>query len=176
MKVKVKLNGLRISPSKVRLVADLIRGCRVAEALVRLNSAAKRSAGPLEKLLLSGIAAAEHNFGLDKDNLYVYNVIVNEGMTMKRWLPRAHGRATKLLKRTSKVELTLAEVEEGKNRVVPPVKTKTENSAENKAVKEKDVEEKKTVSVAAETKLSAPNKSSKTALGNTRKMFRRKSG
>jgi large subunit ribosomal protein L22 len=116
MKVTAKLKNLRISPRKVRLVADAIKGMNTDVALVQVNNIVKRSSDDMEKLLKSAIANAENNFGLDGDNLYVSDIQVGEGPRMKRWLPRAHGRATLILKRTSHVYLTLDEREEGKNR------------------------------------------------------------
>ena len=73
----------------------------MSEALVQLKNTIKRSNPRLEKLLNSAVANAENNFGLDKNNLYIYNIQIGEGPTLKRWMPRAHGRATTILKRTS---------------------------------------------------------------------------
>lgn len=116
MKVKAKLNNLRISPRKVRLVADSIRNCDVEDALINLSSQVKKSSLPMEKLLKSAIANAENNYGLDRSNLYVYDIQVGSGPTLKRWLPRAYGRATSLWKRSSIISLVLEERIEGKNR------------------------------------------------------------
>ena len=127
MKSETKLNNLRIAPRKVRLIADLIRGLDVQEALNQLAYTVRRSSLPMEKLLRSAIANAENNFGLDRDNLYVSAVLVGEGATLKRWLPRAFGRATMLKKRTSKISLVLEERVEGKNR-----KTKEQLETERK--------------------------------------------
>jgi len=116
MKVTARLNNLRISPRKVRLLRKSIEGIDVDEALINLKNIIKRSSFPLEKLLRSAIANAENNFGLDKDNLYIFEIQVGEGTKMKRWLPRAYGRATPLIKRNSNVVLMLEERIEGKNR------------------------------------------------------------
>lgn len=116
MKVEAKLNNLRISPRKVRLVADAMRGLDVDVAYIQLKNTVKGAVSPFEKLLRSAVANAENNFGLDRDNLYISDVTVGCGATLKRWLPRAHGRATQLMKRTSKIVLTVAERVEGKNR------------------------------------------------------------
>jgi large subunit ribosomal protein L22 len=116
MQVKAQLNSLRISPRKVRLVADLIKGQDIEDALVQLKHLVKGSSSDIGKLLKSAIANAENNFGLDRDNLYILDIQVGEGYRMKRWLPRAFGRASQLIKRTSKVTLVLAERIEGKNR------------------------------------------------------------
>jgi large subunit ribosomal protein L22 len=131
MKVSAKLKNLRISPRKVRLIAGLIKGLDVNEAAVQLENTVKRSSLPVEKLLRSVIANAENNLGLDKDNLYVYDIQVGEGIKYKRWLPRAFGRATPILKRTSNIFVTLEERVEGKGR-----KSKEEMEKEKKKRKE----------------------------------------
>lgn len=116
MEVKAKLNNFRKSPRKVRLAADVIRGLDAEEAQNQLKFLIKGSAPDFEKLLGSAIANAENNFGLDKNNLFIKDIIVNEGASLKRWLPRAHGRASLILKKTSNIEIVLAEKIEGKGR------------------------------------------------------------
>lgn len=110
MKVKAHLKNLRISPRKVRLVADLIRGLEVSEAKAQLSFLIKRSSLPLLKLLNSAIANAKHNFKLDENNLYIAEIFVNEGPTLKRIMPRAMGRAFQIRKRTSHVTIVLEEI------------------------------------------------------------------
>ncbi len=149
MKVNAKLNNLRIAPRKSKLVADLIKGLDVLEALDQLDVHVKRTSPHMKKLLLSAIANSENNFGLDKNNLYVYDARVGAGPTMKRWMPKAFGRAGEILKRTSKIEIILEERVEGKNR-----KTKEEMEAEmKKREKERKKEQKE-----AEEKQSDPEK------------------
>jgi len=114
MKVKAKLNNLRISPRKVRLVIDLVRGLPVAEAKLQLNFLVKKSSKPISKLLDSAIANAKNNFGLDESNLYISEVFAGEGPTLKRIMPRAMGRAFHIMKRTSHVTMVLEEVERSK--------------------------------------------------------------
>lgn len=154
MKVTAELNNLRISPRKVRLVADFIKGCNTDEALARLNNTVKRSSGNITKLLNSAIANAENNFGLDKDNLYVHSIQVGEGITLKRWRPRAYGRAATILKRTSGVKLVLEEKVEGKNRKSKEQLDKEKKARENKRKKmEKEmVEGKETTQEDVKTK------------------------
>jgi len=135
MEVTAKLKSLRMSPRKVRLSAGLIRGQKVAAALQQLKFSAKWAAKPLIKLLLSAIANAKNNFGLSEDNLYVKTISVDGGRTLKRWLPRAHGRATPLAKRTSHINLILAEVTPTATKIA--AKAKIENPAE---IKERPVE------------------------------------
>lgn len=109
MQVKASLNNLRIAPRKVRLVANLIKGMDVKDALNQLKFLTKKAAHPLVKVLNSAIANAKHNFEIDKENLYISKILVNEGPTLKRWLPRAFGRATPIMKRTSHITLILEE-------------------------------------------------------------------
>lgn len=132
MKVQASLNNLRIAPRKVRLVTHSIIGVDAHEAVIQLEKQAKRSAAPIRTLLNSALANASNNFGLDAANLYVFEVRVGEGVRLKRWLPRAFGRATPLLKRSSKITIILEEKIEGKNRtqkkLAPSVVTVTESS------------------------------------------------
>jgi len=116
MKVSARLNNLRISPRKVRLIADLIKGQEALEAVNQLNMNVKAGNEQVRKLLESAIANAENNFGLDKTNLYVFSVVVEAGATLKRWMPKAYGRAGAIRKRTCKVIITLEERVEGKGR------------------------------------------------------------
>ncbi len=102
-----KLRHLRISPRKVRLVADLIRGKNVEEALSILQFTNKRSSLPLAKLLQSAVANADQQDNVDVDRLFVKTICVDGGPTIKRFRPRAMGRATPILKRTSHVSIAL---------------------------------------------------------------------
>ncbi len=172
MKVNVKLNKLRISPSKVRLVADVVRSQPVVKALAQLAVTSKGSAQPMMKLLASAVANAEHNFGLDKDNLYVSEIHVDEGVTMKRWLPRAHGRATKLLKRTSQISVTLAEIKEGENRKTPAQIKKMQDAAKRGASDDTTEDATKVTKAGFNGTVSTKGASDG---GVAKKMFRRKS-
>jgi large subunit ribosomal protein L22 len=102
-----KLRHLRIAPRKVRLVADLIRGKNVEEALAILQFTNKRSSLPIAKLLQSAVANADQKEGVDVDRLFVKTITVDGGPTIKRFRPRAMGRATPILKRTSHVSIAL---------------------------------------------------------------------
>lgn len=108
---KARLNYLRMSPSKVRLVAEMIKGKGAQEALAILEHHPKKASRPLRKLLSSAIANASENHDMDPDALTVRNVYVDEGPVMKRWMPRAMGRATPIRKKTSKVTIIVAEKE-----------------------------------------------------------------
>jgi len=99
----------RCSAQKVRLIADLIRGKRVPKALNILNFNNKKAASLVKKVLESAIANAEHNNGLDIDQLKIKNIFVDEGSMMKRMMPRAKGRADRILKRTSHITIIVSD-------------------------------------------------------------------
>jgi len=103
-----KLRYLRISPRKVRLIADLVRGMGALEAKHQLELLNKKAALPMLKLLNSAIANAEHNDKLKVEELYIAEIKVDEGPTLKRWIPRARGSASGINKRTSHITLGLA--------------------------------------------------------------------
>jgi len=109
MEVKATAKYLRISPSKARLVARLVKGKKVDQALAILAFTNKKFARRLTKLIRSALANEEHNTGLDVDKLWVKNVLVDQGPMWKRWIPRAMGRATMIRKRTSHVTVILEE-------------------------------------------------------------------
>jgi large subunit ribosomal protein L22 len=109
MEATAKLRGARISPQKARLVADQIRGLPVERADEVLTFSNKKAAHIVRKVLMSAIANAEHNSGADIDELKVRTVFVDEGPTLKRGMPRAKGRFTRILKRTSHITIILAE-------------------------------------------------------------------
>ena len=109
MSARAKLNFLRVSPRKARLVADLVRGRDVEEACNILQFTNKKSAPQVLKLLRSAQENARNTTDLDAESLFVKEIYVDKGITMKRWLPRAMGRATPLLKRTSKITVVLDE-------------------------------------------------------------------
>jgi len=101
---------VRISPRKVKIVIDLIRGKRVGEALSILEFTPKAASEPVSKLLKSAMANAENNLGMDPGNLFVAEVYANEGPTLKRLRPRAQGRANRIRKRTSHISIVLDEL------------------------------------------------------------------
>ena len=109
MEVKAKLSELRMSPTKVRLVSNMVKKMDVAKAEAQLKFTNKKAAKPLAKLLKSAVANATNNHDLDEDNLYIKNILVNEGRRLKRYKPRAMGRATVILKKSSIIDLILDE-------------------------------------------------------------------
>ena len=150
--MKAFLKNYRQSPRKVRLVADLIKGKRVSEAFTQLKNLAKRASEPMDKLLASAVANAKQA-GVNIEGLYVENVTVNEGIVMKRSMPRARGSASRINKRTSHIMLTLTEKNtdkkekkavkvEKKEEKAPKVKTvKKVATKKSKVTKEAEVKE-----------------------------------
>jgi len=167
-RAKAVLRYLKMTPRKVRFVADLIKGLPVAEAQAQLMAEKRRAAQPLLKLLRSGIANAKNNLRMNVERLYIENIRVDQGPMLKRQLPRARGIATPIEKKMSHVTLVLSEED-----VVPPprftilVKKKVKLPKEErpKAKREKSETEEK---VEIRPKTATP--------GFFRRIFRRKAG
>lgn len=119
------LKNHRIAPRKVRLVADMVRGKSVAQAELILINVVKKAKSPLGVLLQSAIANAEHNHKLSKEQLYVKEIFVNQGVVMKRFMPVSRGSAHPIKKRTSHVTIVLA----ARDNNGPKVKTKGSKAA-----------------------------------------------
>lgn len=111
MEVKASTRNIRISPTKVRIVLNLVRGKSVSEALTLLKFVPKRASEPIAKVIASAAANAEHNFNLNKDNLVVSQAFVDQGPTMKRFHPRQRGQAFPILKRSSHITVLVKEKE-----------------------------------------------------------------
>lgn len=109
MEARGMTRHVRLSPQKARLVVDLIRGKKVEEALGVLEFTPKKGAKIVAKTLRSVIANAENTHNLDPDSLYVKRIEVGAGPMLKRFLPRAHGRATSVRKRTSHITIVVDE-------------------------------------------------------------------
>jgi large subunit ribosomal protein L22 len=109
MQAAATMKFLRVSPRKARLVADMVRGKPVAKALDTLKFNNRSASKPLRKLIESAMANAENNHGLDIDILWIKELRVDEGPTLKRFRPRAQGRAFMIRKRTSHLSVVLAE-------------------------------------------------------------------
>ena len=109
MATTAKLRQARITPQKARLVADQIRGLPVGKAINVLAFSNKKAAALIKKVLETAIANAEHNDGADVDELKVKTIMVDEGPILKRWMPRARGRANQIFKRTSHVTVVVEE-------------------------------------------------------------------
>jgi large subunit ribosomal protein L22 len=190
MEVKTKLRHLRISPRKVRLVVDVIRGMEVRKALAQLRVINKRAVQPLTKLLQSAVANAKNNFELAEDNLYIKEIRVDKGSTLHRWQPRARGRATPIRKRSSHVSLILAEINPTELKKVKKPKTEAplrldKAPKEDEGVKIREKEEGKKENDMVDKKIIDPRRLGKSkhtkiegagAKGAVGKIFRRKSG
>jgi large subunit ribosomal protein L22 len=113
MQAKAVARTVRIAPRKARLVLDLIRGKQVGEAVAILKLTPKAVSPIVEKVLKSALANAEHNYEMDVNNLVVSQAYANEGPTLKRFRPRAQGRASAINKRTSHITIVLSEKKEG---------------------------------------------------------------
>lgn len=183
MQFHAKLNNLRQSPRKVRKIADLVRGLDVVDARAQLTHVPQRSSEAVLKLLNSAIANAENNFDADEQNLFIKTVMINEGPTLKRYRPRAHGRAYQILKRTSKIELTLEEKKPTKKREAKKQEAKeetinladfTKKEAEEKEEAAKNNEKDKKATPDAKKPHNDNGKISSEAKGNKPSIFRRK--
>lgn len=109
MEWESKLKHAHISARKARLVADLVRGLQVGAALSMLQFTPKKAAALIRKAIQSALDNASKSSGVNEDNLYVSRIMVDEGPTAKRWMPRAMGRATRIRKRTSHISIALQE-------------------------------------------------------------------
>ena len=109
MESKAILRTARISPQKARLVADQVRGMPVARAADLLQFSDKKAAHMIRKVLWSAISNAENNLGADIDELKVASIMVDEGPVLKRFMARAKGRGTRILKRTSHITVVVGE-------------------------------------------------------------------
>lgn len=109
MEAKAVGKGIRISPQKARLVADVVRGMGVDQAITTLRFMPKKGAGIIMKVLESAVANATQDEQADVDNLYIKKITIDGGPSLKRISPRAQGRATGIIKRTSHVTVVLDE-------------------------------------------------------------------
>jgi len=109
MEARAKLRYVRLSPQKTRLVVDMVRGKRIQEALNILKFSPQKAADVVSKLVSSAVANAEQQGVSDVDRLFVKAITVDQGPVLKRFLPRAQGRATKIRKPTSHITVVLDE-------------------------------------------------------------------
>lgn len=189
--MKASLKHLRISTRKVRLVSNLIKGLSVVEAERELIFLNKKSSQPVLKLLRSAVANAKSENNIEKDNLYISNIIVNQGPTLKRWRARAMGRAAEIRKRTSHVTIELAartplvkkekaqkKEEVGETKLIPEEKQMPELKERGEVSEEKAPIQPAKVAPAkpyATTSQSKKKFFSRQTFGNAKKIFRRKS-
>ena len=160
MIIKTEANYIRVSPRKARLVADVVRGKRVEEAKDILRFTVKKSAAFFIKLLNSAEANAKNNFEISPETLYISKITVDEGPKYKRWMPRSRGQAFPIQKKTSHITLFL-EPFEGKIK---------------KIKKDKKKIDKKIKTVKAQKRGQKIEREKRPqGLGESRRMFRRKS-
>jgi len=178
MEIRAEAKYIRVSPRKARLVADLIRNLDVEEAENQLGFLNKVAAEPIFKLLRSAVSNALHNFKLKKENLYIKEIQVNGGPALKRWKPRAFGRATPIKKRSAHISIVLGErkasapslrkkllEKKEKPQVVPTLKSFTSEKKISRKPAEIQKSEKKEVS-----------KEYKKTKGFLKRIFTRKTG
>jgi len=178
---KAKLKYLRISPRKTRLIADMVRGLPVREAEAQLHISAKRASVPILKLLKSAVANASHNNKIEEAQLFIKEIGVDQGPTLKRWIPRARGASSRIEKKTSHVTLTLGtkegikqqdfvfpkrEMKEGKKAKLEQARKEQEAAQTREHTHDEPKEEKKTTR--KDTQLRA-----KRDFGGIKKLFRR---
>lgn len=113
MEAKSIARYVRIAPRKVRIVMDLVRGKSIPDALAILRFTPKAASPIIEKVLKSAVANAEHNYDMDVNNLYISQAFADQGPTIKRFRPRAQGRATRINKKTSHITIVVSEKKEG---------------------------------------------------------------
>ncbi|MBI1754900.1 50S ribosomal protein L22 [Candidatus Azambacteria bacterium] len=164
MQVKATLSSVRISPRKVRLVANAIRGLEVPKAKIQLQFLVKKSSAPILKLLHSAEANARHNFKLNPDEMYVSEIFVNEGQSFRRGVSQSRGRVHQIRKRTSHIHLTLSEKKDRnpKSGVADKVVAEKKKKADSDVHKEKKESAKQVV---------APSKTKKRLVGISRRAF-----
>jgi large subunit ribosomal protein L22 len=126
---------IRVAPRKVRLVIDQLRGLEAEKALDYLKFVNKAATKPVTKLINSAVANADNNFQIEKKDLYIKKIIANDGPVLKRWSPRAHGRATMIRKKTSHIELILGVRPGAKQKIVK----KEDKKDDVKIVKPQDI-------------------------------------
>lgn len=183
MEIKASINDLRMSTRKVRLVIDLVRKMPVDKALSQLKFTNKKATEPVIKMIESAIANGINTYGLDRNNLFIKAITSDEGTTLKRWMPKAHGRATVIRKRGAHVKVVLGEIVDSGKHEKKVVKAEAPVKLEDLA-KEADKQTKKTtgkkagdkgegsapVKSKAKTDAAAPEK------GFASKVFNRKVG
>lgn len=116
MQVKSTAKYLRISPQKARLVTDLVRGQKAIVAIDSLRFTDKKAADFIKNGIKSALANAENNYGLDRDNMFIYSITADEGPVFKRYRPRARGSSDVIRKKTTHITIVLDEIEKGRKR------------------------------------------------------------
>jgi large subunit ribosomal protein L22 len=176
MQIKAKLKNLISSPKKTRLVVDLVRGLETGKALEQLSFANKKAALPVAKLIKSAIANAEHNYELDKNNLFIKEIRVDEAGMLHRWTPKAHGSATPIRKRMSHINLVLAEIKDSGVKAAKKKEIEAPISLDEMAKKSSIGREEKAKEIKTDNKFTEKKTEGAGKKGFVNKIFQRKSG
>lgn len=169
MDIKAQLNGLRMTPRKVRAVSNLIKNKNAIDALNQLEAMVKRPSLSVAKLLKSAIANAENNHNMVKENLYIKSIKVDEGVKLKRFKPKGFGRVSPIEKKTSHIKLVLTEKISGLKRKVEKSEKRSDEKFESKTDTREIIRDKK-----PEVKTELGRKGG-VLKGLGRRMFQRKS-
>lgn len=171
MQISAKLQNLRISPRKVRLVVDLIRGKKLKDAQTILSFTTKSASRSILKLLKQAEANAKNNFQLDPSNLFISKITVNEGSKLKRWRPRARGQTYQIQKKTSHITVCLEEIKKTAKKIkkIKPEAAKKEIvSPVEEGTREKKIVTAKKAKFEPKTEIQKPKTSEK-----IKRIFRR---
>ena len=172
MQVTAQLNNLRISPRKVRLSTAVLKGMDVIHAKFELEHRARRASRPIVKLLDSALANAHNNFGLVKENMYIKQIIVNEGPKLKRFEPKGFGTVSPIEKKTAHIKVILEEKVPGMKAGPKTETKKIETTGHSHEEKPKPMERKPTYAKSSESDVK--KNASWGGLKGVRKFFRRK--
>jgi large subunit ribosomal protein L22 len=172
--IKSQLNYLRIAPRKIRGVVDLIRGKEIREAERQLKFLSRRPAHLILRALKSAIANAKSNFNLERENLFIKNILVNQGVPYKRWRAMSRGRAYPIMKRTSNIILILGVKEGAKISKKSPasLQTQTAGVSQSESLGEKETK------VSSKPGIKKPSRETEKkikSLNWVKRIFRRKS-
>src|SRR3989344_2726535 len=131
--VNAKARFIRVAPRKVRLVINELKGQPVVEALGYLQFVRRSAVRPVTKLLQSAVANAEHNFRIDRSDLFIKHFTADDGPTLKRYRPRAHGRSAPISKRTSHIKVMLGVKPGARLKAATPVKAPAKGAPEKQS-------------------------------------------
>lgn len=174
--VGAKLNYLRMSPTKVRVVVNVVKGMGVNEATAQLQFMKRLAKEPVLKLLNSAIANAVNNFQLDRNNLYIKIFTVDGGPMLKRWRPRAFGRAGMIRKRMSHLHIILSEKIPSGSRMTKAQEIKKSDTGSVKVVNSEDVKKDTKGDKSAQDSSQKDKETKRSGKGFTQKVFNRKTG
>lgn len=175
--VNAKARFIRVAPRKVRLVINQLKGRPVVEALGYLQFVRRSAVRPVAKLLQSAVANAEHNFRIDRNDLFIKQFTADDGPTLKRYQPRAHGRSAPIAKRTSHLKVVLGVKPGARLKAVTPTKQPAAPKTEQQ--KQPEVKVVSPDAIKKEAPKAAgrgPVERGKTSKGFLKKIFQRKTG